>query len=60
MIFHPNLIFITKTFNLKIYYSLLNDQEKEEINYKLQKAVQNNQPVEVKYHEDKRVKTASG
>jgi len=39
---------------------ILDDQEKEEINYKLQQAVQNNQPVEIKYHEDKRFKTASG
>jgi hypothetical protein len=36
------------------------EQEKEEINYKLQQAVQNNLPVEIKYYEDKRFKTASG
>jgi hypothetical protein len=39
---------------------ILDDQEKEEINYKLQQAVQNNLPVEIKYYEDKRFKTASG
>ncbi len=39
---------------------ILDDQEKEEINYKLQQAVQSNLPVEVKYYEDKRFKTASG
>ena len=39
---------------------ILDDQEKEEINYKLQKAVQNNLPVEIKYYDDKRFKTASG
>jgi len=39
---------------------VLDDQEKEEINYKLQQAVQNNLPVEIKYYENKRFKTASG
>lgn len=39
---------------------ILDDQEKEEINYKLQQAVQNNLPVEIKCYEDKRFKTASG
>jgi hypothetical protein len=39
---------------------ILDDQEKEEINYKLQQAVQNNLPVEIKYYDDKRFKTATG
>jgi hypothetical protein len=39
---------------------ILDDQEKEEINYKLQQAVQKKLPVEIKYYEDKRFKTISG
>jgi hypothetical protein len=39
---------------------VLDDQEKEEINYKLQQAFQQKLQIEVKYHEDKRFKTASG
>jgi hypothetical protein len=39
---------------------ILDDQEKEEINYKLQQAVQQKLPVEIKYYKDKRFKTASG
>lgn len=39
---------------------ILDDQEKEEINYKLQQAVQQNLPVEIKYYKDKRFKTNSG
>ncbi|PTV95034.1 YolD-like protein [Halanaerobium saccharolyticum] len=39
---------------------ILDDQEKEEINYKLQQAVQHNLAVEIKYYENKRFKTSSG
>jgi len=39
---------------------ILDDQEKAAINFKLQQAVQNNLPGEIKYYEDKRFKTASG
>jgi len=39
---------------------ILDEQEKEEMNYKLQQAVQNNLRVEIKYYKDKRFKTATG
>src|SRR6056297_3578239 len=39
---------------------ILDEQEKAAINSKLQQAVQMKLPVEIKYYEDKRFKTASG
>jgi hypothetical protein len=39
---------------------ILDEQEKAAINSKLQQAVQKKLPVEIKYYEDKRFKTASG
>jgi hypothetical protein len=39
---------------------ILDEQEKSAINSKLQQAVQMKLPVEIKYYEDKRFKTASG
>jgi hypothetical protein len=39
---------------------VLDDQEKEKINYKLQQAVQHNLAVEIKYYKNKRFKTVSG
>ncbi|MFW6026355.1 MAG: YolD-like family protein [Candidatus Woesearchaeota archaeon] len=39
---------------------ILDDQEKEAINSKLQKALQNNMNVEIRYYEDKKIKKTSG
>jgi hypothetical protein len=39
---------------------ILDNQVKEEINYKLQQAVQKKLPVEIKYYDNKRFKTATG
>jgi len=39
---------------------ILDEQEKATINSKLQQAVQMKLPLEIKYYEDKRFKTASG
>ena len=39
---------------------ILDDQEKEVINYRLQQALQNNLAVEIKYYENKSFKTVNG
>lgn len=39
---------------------ILDDQDKEVINYRLQQALQNNLAVEIKYYDNKRFKTAAG
>ena len=39
---------------------MLDDQEKEVINYRLQQALQNNLAVKIKYYDDKRFKIAAG
>jgi len=39
---------------------ILDEQEKAAINFKLQKAIQKKLPVEIKYYDNKRIKTTTG